>query len=105
MSYRDFPAVECRDAPRPEPPSAENEKKKEEEEQEEQTASSGPAAKKQKNVIMWRKFDDDKVTEIPWESIDLAGGRSDYHVAYLLLMKHVLVVPSEEELKVLAKQM
>ncbi|CDI85137.1 ubiquitin carboxyl-terminal hydrolase, putative [Eimeria praecox] len=82
--------------------SGSEETKKEEEQQE---APSGPAAKKQKNVVMWRKFDDDKVTEVPWESIDLAGGRSDYHVAYLLLMKHVLIVPSEEELKILAKQM
>ncbi|CDJ53809.1 ubiquitin carboxyl-terminal hydrolase, putative [Eimeria brunetti] len=91
------------------------EKKKEEQQQQQQgqqqqeeeggAAATGPAAKKQKNVIMWRKFDDDKVTEIPWESIDLAGGRSDYHVAYLLLMKQILVIPSEEELKILAKQM
>lgn len=85
------------------PPNAQDEEKKKEEEQ--QAAASGPAAKKQKNAVMWRKFDDDKVTEVPWESIDLSGGRSDYHVAYLLLMKHVLIVPSEDELKILAKQM
>ena len=89
------------DAPQ-QPSTAESQEKKKEEEQE---TTSGPAAKRQKNVVKWRKFDDDKVTEVPWESIDLAGGRSDYHVAYLLLMKHLLVVPSEEELKVLARQM
>lgn len=83
------------------PPSAQPEDK----EEEEPAASSGPAAKRRKNVDMWRKFDDDKVSEVPWDSIDLAGGRSDYHVAYLLLMKHILVVPTEEELLAVAKQL
>lgn len=68
-------------------------------------APTGPAAKRQKNVVMWRKFDDDKVSEVPWDSIDLSGGRSDYHVAYLLLMKHILVTPSEEELRAVEKQL
>ncbi|CDJ41534.1 ubiquitin carboxyl-terminal hydrolase, putative [Eimeria tenella] len=83
------------------PPTAQSEDK----EEEEPAAPSGPAAKRRKNVDMWRKFDDDKVSEVPWDSIDLAGGRSDYHVAYLLLMKHILVVPTEEELLAVAKQL
>ncbi|KAL8269518.1 hypothetical protein Esti_006561 [Eimeria stiedai] len=65
---------------------------------------TGPAAKRPKNVIMWRKFDDEKVSEVPWETLDLSGGRSDYHVAYLLFMKHILVVPSEEELHAIQKK-
>ncbi|KAL8428011.1 hypothetical protein Efla_005623 [Eimeria flavescens] len=70
-----------------------------------EAAPAGPAAKRQKNAVMWRKFDDEKVTEVPWETLDLSGGRSDYHVAYLLLMKQVLVVPSEEELRAVQKQL
>lgn len=66
---------------------------------------TGPAAKRQKNVVMWRKFDDDKVSEIPWEGVDLSGGRSDYHVAYLLLMKHIIVTPSQEELRAVESQL
>ncbi|GIX61246.1 ubiquitin carboxyl-terminal hydrolase [Babesia caballi] len=35
----------------------------------------------------WLMFDDDSVTEYRWGSFDLCGGRSDYHIAVLLLYK------------------
>lgn len=82
------------------PSSAEAEGKKEDED--ESKEPRGPASKRKKNVMTWRKFDDDRVSEIPWESIDLSGGRSDYHVAYLLLFKQILVTPTEEELRAVA---
>lgn len=85
------------------PPSPQGDEKKQD--MEEAEAPTGPAAKRPKNVTMWQKFDDDKVSEVPWDTIDLAGGRSDYHVAYLLLMKHILVTPSEEELGAIEKQL
>ncbi|XP_026190966.1 ubiquitin carboxyl-terminal hydrolase 6 [Cyclospora cayetanensis] len=77
---------------------------KKQEEGKESESLTGPVAKRQKNVMMWRKFDDEKVSEVPWDSIDLSGGRSDYHVAYLLLMKHILVIPSEDELRAIENQ-
>uniref|UniRef100_A0A3B0N0H1 Ubiquitin carboxyl-terminal hydrolase n=1 Tax=Theileria annulata TaxID=5874 RepID=A0A3B0N0H1_THEAN len=43
--------------------------------------------KKKKQVDMWIKFDDDVVSEHDWGSFDLCGGRSDYHIAVLLLYK------------------
>ncbi|KAL8443729.1 hypothetical protein Emed_006587 [Eimeria media] len=85
-------------------PQAQDEEKKEGEAAAD-SAPTGPAAKRPKNVVMWRKFDDEKVSEVPWETLDLSGGRSDYHVAYLLLMKQILVIPSEEELRAIQKQM
>ncbi|KAL8435606.1 hypothetical protein ACSSS7_002377 [Eimeria intestinalis] len=83
-------------------PQVQDEEKKEKEAA--APAPTGPAAKRPKNVIMWRKFDDEKVSEVPWETLDLSGGRSDYHVAYLLLMKQTIVVPSEEELRAIQKK-
>ncbi|ORM39947.1 Ubiquitin carboxyl-terminal hydrolase 7 [Babesia sp. Xinjiang] len=35
----------------------------------------------------WLMFDDDTVTEYRWGSFDLCGGRSDFHIAVLLLYK------------------
>jgi len=32
---------------------------------------------------LWLKFDDEKVSEHTWDTIDLQGGRGDYHMAYL----------------------
>ncbi|KAL8440998.1 hypothetical protein Emag_007536 [Eimeria magna] len=85
----------------PNPQVQEDEKK---EEKAAVPAPTGPAAKRPKNVVTWRKFDDEKVSEVPWETLDLSGGRSDYHVAYLLLMKQLLVIPSEEELRAIQKK-
>ncbi|CEM34734.1 unnamed protein product [Vitrella brassicaformis CCMP3155] len=39
----------------------------------------------------WLKFDDDKVSDHKWKDIDLTGGRNDYHIAYLLLLKKLTV--------------
>lgn len=36
---------------------------------------------------VWLKYDDDQVSEHDWGSFDLCGGRSDYHIAVLLLYK------------------
>lgn len=47
----------------------------------------------------WLMYDDDHVTEVPWGSFDLSGGRSDYHIAVLLLYKAQCVrleQPTEE---------
>ncbi|AFZ81609.1 ubiquitin family protein [Theileria equi strain WA] len=50
--------------------------------------SSGFKAKKSKKMNdIWLKFDDDKVSEQDWDSFDLCGGRSDFHIAVLLLYK------------------
>ncbi|UKK02926.2 ubiquitin carboxyl-terminal hydrolase [Theileria orientalis] len=43
--------------------------------------------KKGKTEDKWLKFDDDVVTEHDWGTFDLCGGRSDYHIAVLLLYK------------------
>ena len=51
---------------------------------------------KRDNEIWW-KFDDDQVTETTWKTIDLSGGRSDYHIAVLLLYKQKFVsVPQDD---------
>lgn len=44
-------------------------------------------SKKKKQEDRWIKFDDDVVSEQDWGSFDLCGGRSDYHIAVLLLYK------------------
>lgn len=71
--------------------------------QTERLGGGPPANKKPKPVAMWVKFDDDKVSEVPWESADLSGGRSDYHVAYLLLLKQVMITPTEEEVRAVSR--
>ncbi|KFG44423.1 ubiquitin carboxyl-terminal hydrolase [Toxoplasma gondii GAB2-2007-GAL-DOM2] len=90
-----------------EPRVIEKEKKEKEREEELQREEnpSGMAVKKKKAspVDMWVKFDDDKVSETPWDQIDLAGGRSDYHIAYLLLFREILVDATEEEVKTVEK--
>lgn len=90
-----------------EPRVIEKEKKQKEREEERKREEnpSGVALKKKKAapVDMWVKFDDDKVTETPWDQIDLAGGRSDYHIAYLLLFREILVDATEEEVQTVEK--
>eukprot|EP00915_Cephaloidophora_sp_WS-2016_P001067 GHVH01001474.1.p1 GENE.GHVH01001474.1~~GHVH01001474.1.p1 ORF type:complete len:532 (-),score=100.52 GHVH01001474.1:79-1674(-) len=44
-----------------------------------------PKQKEQRN--MWIKFDDDKVSEHSWDTLDLQGGRGDFHMAYLTFWK------------------
>lgn len=44
------------------------------------------------------KFDDDKVTRIKAKDADLSGGRSDYHIAVMLLYKRKMIKASEEEM-------
>lgn len=44
------------------------------------------------------KFDDDKVTKIKAKDADLSGGRSDYHIAVMLLYKRKMIKASEEEM-------
>ncbi|KAF8820374.1 ubiquitin carboxyl-terminal hydrolase [Cardiosporidium cionae] len=51
-----------------------------------------------KDEEMWLKFDDDQVSLQKWSSIDLCGGRSDYHIAYLCMYKRRSLEVSEEEL-------
>ncbi|PHJ18045.1 ubiquitin carboxyl-terminal [Cystoisospora suis] len=79
--------------------------KKEEAERAAQEEQNGVIAKKKKqsNVDVWVKFDDDRVTEIPWDQIDLAGGRSDYHIAYLLMFREILVDATSEEVETVRK--
>ncbi|KEP63598.1 UNVERIFIED_CONTAM: ubiquitin carboxyl-terminal hydrolase [Hammondia hammondi] len=90
-----------------EPRVIEKEKKEKEREEELQREEnpSGVAVKKKKAapVDMWVKFDDDRVSETPWDQIDLAGGRSDYHIAYLLLFREILVDATEEEVQTVEK--
>lgn len=43
--------------------------------------------KKQEPKEFWHKFDDDEISKFDYQSIDLCGGRSDYHIAVLLLYK------------------
>jgi len=45
----------------------------------------------------WYMFDDDKVTEHKWKDLDLSGGRSDYHIAVLLMFQKRYITPSREE--------
>ncbi|CDR97299.1 ubiquitin carboxyl-terminal hydrolase family protein, putative [Babesia bigemina] len=45
----------------------------------------------------WLMFDDDRVTEYRWGNFDLCGGRSDYHIAVLLLYKAQCVSVDAEE--------
>ncbi|KAK2196397.1 bifunctional Ubiquitin carboxyl-terminal hydrolase 14-like/Ubiquitin-like domain/Ubiquitin specific protease [Babesia duncani] len=40
-----------------------------------------------RNLDKWLMFDDDCVVEYDWGSFDVCGGRSDYHIAVLLLYK------------------
>lgn len=44
------------------------------------------------------KFDDDKVSKIKVKDIDLSGGRSDYHIAIMLLYKKTTIRASEEDI-------
>ncbi|EEA07110.1 ubiquitin carboxyl-terminal hydrolase family protein [Cryptosporidium muris RN66] len=44
------------------------------------------------------KFDDDKVTKVRVKDTDLSGGRSDYHIAVLLLYKRKTIKVSKEEI-------
>ncbi|GBE58676.1 ubiquitin carboxyl-terminal hydrolase [Babesia ovata] len=45
----------------------------------------------------WLMFDDDRVTEYRWGNFDLCGGRSDYHIAVLLLYKAQCVSVNTED--------
>ncbi|KAJ1606723.1 ubiquitin-like protein [Cryptosporidium canis] len=47
------------------------------------------------------KFDDDKVTRIKAKDADLSGGRSDYHIAVMLLYKRTVIKASEEDVAAL----
>eukprot|EP00922_Rhytidocystis_sp_ex-Travisia-forbesii_P052283 GHVS01077579.1.p1 GENE.GHVS01077579.1~~GHVS01077579.1.p1 ORF type:complete len:545 (-),score=77.04 GHVS01077579.1:109-1743(-) len=51
----------------------------------------------------WFKFDDDIVTECRWKQMDLAGGRSDYHIAIICLYKQMTVEPTTDELMEVSK--
>ncbi|KAF8820497.1 ubiquitin carboxyl-terminal hydrolase, partial [Cardiosporidium cionae] len=51
-----------------------------------------------KDEDMWYMFDDENVTVQKWSSLDLNGGRSDYHIAYLCMYKRRCLDVSEEEL-------
>jgi len=50
-----------------------------------------------KDEDRWYKFDDDKVTEHNWKDLDLSGGRSDYHIAVLLMFQKRFITPTREE--------
>ncbi|KAH0482893.1 MAG: hypothetical protein KVP17_004554 [Porospora cf. gigantea B] len=43
------------------------------------------------NAEEWVKFDDDTVSSIPWKNMDITGGRSDYHVAFMLMFRRCTV--------------
>lgn len=47
------------------------------------------------------KFDDDKVSRIKAKDTDLSGGRSDYHIAVMLLYKKTVIKASEDEMATL----
>eukprot|EP00922_Rhytidocystis_sp_ex-Travisia-forbesii_P052278 GHVS01077574.1.p1 GENE.GHVS01077574.1~~GHVS01077574.1.p1 ORF type:complete len:544 (-),score=88.48 GHVS01077574.1:118-1749(-) len=51
----------------------------------------------------WFKFDDDVTTECRWKQMDLAGGRSDYHIAVLCVYKQMRLEPTTDELKEVSK--
>ncbi|PFH34106.1 ubiquitin carboxyl-terminal hydrolase [Besnoitia besnoiti] len=89
-----------------EPRRVEEEKRAKEREEALRREEEGAVAKKKKasTVDMWVKFDDDKVTETPWDQIDLAGGRSDYHIAYLLLFREILVDATAEEVETVERR-
>ncbi|KAF7457439.1 Ubiquitin carboxyl-terminal hydrolase family protein [Cryptosporidium felis] len=47
------------------------------------------------------KFDDEKVSKMKAKDTDLSGGRSDYHIAVILLYKKKIIKASEEEMNTL----
>eukprot|EP00922_Rhytidocystis_sp_ex-Travisia-forbesii_P052279 GHVS01077575.1.p1 GENE.GHVS01077575.1~~GHVS01077575.1.p1 ORF type:complete len:546 (-),score=85.92 GHVS01077575.1:272-1909(-) len=55
------------------------------------------------NERRWFKFDDDIVTECQWKNMDLAGGRSDYHIAVLCVYKQMTIEPTTDELAEVGK--
>ncbi|KAH8740508.1 Ub6p like ubiquitin at N-terminus and ubiquitin C terminal hydrolase at the C-terminus [Cryptosporidium ryanae] len=44
------------------------------------------------------KFDDEKVSKLKVKDVDLSGGRSDYHIAVMLLYRGKVVKASDEEM-------
>lgn len=58
----------------------------------------GVNKKRKINDPTWLQFDDDKVTTHKFSSVDLTGGRSDYHIAFLLLFKRQNILCTQEEI-------
>lgn len=79
-------------------------KEKEKEEQKNQDAlynvevSNGLRRKKKTHDPTWLKLDDDKVSSHKFSQIDLTGGRSDYHIAILLMFKRESIFCTQEEI-------
>lgn len=53
----------------------------------------------------WYKFDDNDVTEVKWKDLDLSGGRSDYHIATLLMFNHKRVRATPTEIREVQEQL
>eukprot|EP00916_Digyalum_oweni_P015938 GHVL01026155.1.p1 GENE.GHVL01026155.1~~GHVL01026155.1.p1 ORF type:complete len:515 (-),score=82.48 GHVL01026155.1:137-1681(-) len=49
-----------------------------------------------KNDDEWIKYDDNVVSIVKQKDTDLAGGRGDYHIAYLVLYKKKTINPTKE---------
>lgn len=58
----------------------------------------GVKKKRKINDPTWLQFDDDKVSTHKFSSVDLTGGRSDYHIAFLLLFKRQNILCTQEEI-------